>query len=513
MILGWTKKKSEHPMADERGAKELLSELPTQDPYKALEEIAHWIEMARDEQLKPHRVYEIVDQLDGVGRTYARKLAQEYLAAGNRLQRFHEKRIYTAAVEFWRQLGASYEYCLAQAQPGVSGGNVLKPMMATIAVRAMRALTTELKWSFMRYAPVDPTLWGRLGALYGRAEEQDFAAKMCAVYPGVNLESSVEREYLSVLMLSISATDSLLPKRLEIAERVVASLSRHFVLQKQLAHGCFYHVDLAVARAPARLMARVGAAPTVRYFGPGNASDVVDTMIGTINERGALPSDLNLGGTYEPALVVEVLRHLARYWAAVPPSRGEERRRSFARINIVHDFDEILNVLDSAPKDLTDLLFDQQVETWTVENESENGFGALLSPSKADWLKVGSLLGIKLEGGNAWGVGIVRRLTTDPSQQHRYVGIQTVAKGGARVKLYTPGGEDGDGEDAVLLPSSADDSSSSGELALLMRMGTFTPRQGVQMRAYGRRYMLVPKQLIEGGQDFDMARFRVLHRE
>jgi hypothetical protein len=32
------------------------------------------------------------------------------------------------------------------------------------------------------------------------------------------------------------------------------------------------------------------------------------------------------------------------------------------------------------------------------------------------------------------------------------------------------------------------------------------------MRAYERDYLLVPKRLIEGGQDFDMARFRVLPR-
>jgi hypothetical protein len=64
----------------------------------------------------------------------------------------------------------------------------------------------------------------------------------------------------------------------------------------------------------------------------------------------------------------------------------------------------------------------------------------------------------------------------------------------------------------VLLPSSAADSSGTGELSLLMRVGTFSPRQSLQMRAYERDYLLVPKLLIEGGQDFDMARFRVMAR-
>jgi hypothetical protein len=74
------------------------------------------------------------------------------------------------------------------------------------------------------------------------------------------------------------------------------------------------------------------------------------------------------------------------------------------------------------------------------------------------------------------------------------------------------GASNAKGDDAVLLPSSAADSSGTGELSLLMRMGTFSPRQSFQMRAYERDYLLVPKQLLEGGEDFDMAKFRVLQR-
>jgi hypothetical protein len=217
-----------------------------------------------------------------------------------------------------------------------------------------------------------------------------------------------------------------------------------------------------------------------------------------------------LGGNYEPTLVVEVLRHLARYWSPVPPTRGEERRETVARIHVVHDFDDVVSILAGESKDLD---FQQNIETWTVRNESDHGYGAVIPAARSDWLQVGTLLGIKLEGSNSWGVGIVRRLSNDTAQQ-RYVGIQTLAKGGARVKLFpaSASGEPSGGDDAVLLPSSAADSSGTGELSLLMRMGTFSARQQIKMRAYERDYLLVPKQLIEGGHDFDMARFRVVQR-
>jgi hypothetical protein len=209
--------------------------------------------------------------------------------------------------------------------------------------------------------------------------------------------------------------------------------------------------------------------------------------------------------------VVEVLRHLARYWAPIPPARSQERRKSFARISVVHDFDAIVRIISDDSKDLS---FDDHIESWTVENESEGGYGIVIPQAKGDWLKVGSLLGIKLEDGASWGVAIVRRLSNDSAQQ-RYVGVQTLAKGSARVKLFPVGGVSASidaGEDAVLLPSSSADSSGTGELSLLMRMGTFSPRQTFQMRAYERDYLLMPKQLLEGGQDFDMAKFRVLQR-
>jgi hypothetical protein len=295
-----------------------------------------------------------------------------------------------------------------------------------------------------------------------------------------------------------------------VAERLVAHFADRFVLQKEAAKGCHYVVDLQVAKQPARLVAKVSSGPTQRYFGPGSAAETVEQLIPRVLESGAVPSDINLSGNFEPTLVVEVLRHLARYWAPVPPARGEERRNSVARIHVVHDFDDVVAILAGESKDLD---FQQNIETWTVRNESEHGYGAVIPAARSDWLQVGTLLGLKLEGSNSWGVGIVRRLSNDSNQQ-RYVGIQTLAKGGARVKLFpaSPNTGPSTGDDAVLLPSSAADSSGTGELSLLMRIGTFSARQHIKMRAYERDYLLVPKALLEGGEDFDMAKFRVLQR-
>jgi hypothetical protein len=106
----------------------------------------------------------------------------------------------------------------------------------------------------------------------------------------------------------------------------------------------------------------------------------------------------------------------------------------------------------------------------------------------------------------------VRRLSAYDLQQ-RYVGIQVFSKGATVVKLAPANsGSSAVAQDAMLLPSSTSDSSGTGEMSLLLRPGVFSEKKIYEMQAYNRSYLLVPKKLLEGGDDFDMARFRVMQR-
>ena len=175
----------------------------------------------------------------------------------------------------------------------------------------------------------------------------------------------------------------------------------------------------------------------------------------------------------------------------------------------MHDFNDIVDTISG---DTEDLSFDSSTETWMVENESEGGYGALLPFAKSDWLKVGTLLGVKLEDSAAWGVGVVRRLSAYDLKQ-RYVGIQLLSKGGAVVKVSTSDVTGAPGrESAVLLPSNAADSTKSPEMQLLLRPGTYSPLKSLGMIAYERSYVLMPRKLLESGEDFDLVRVKVMQR-
>ncbi len=511
VMLSWIKgTQSDHPLAEDKAARELIAELPANDSFKALEELSNWLDSLKGaESLKLGRQLEIIDLIDQAAKNHQRRLSQDYLSGSARLQKFQEIRIWNTSFKFWQQLADAYQLCLKRYQAGAAGSGSLKGPLPMIVARAMRALSLQLKWQLLRYGPVAPRIWEECGKLFAYAEETGFAGAKIEVYPGRFGESTVQREFLKALMLANSSTDSLLPMKLEVAERVVAQFSEFFVLSRQPAKGCHYYTDLTTGKGPARMVSRLQTTPGLRFFGPGSAAQELEKLITVLQADGVVPSNVNLGGIFDPELVLEVLRHLGRYWAPVPPARGEERRRSVSRISVIHDFDEILATISD---DTEEMAFDNSAETWTVENESAGGYGALLPQTRGDWLKVGALLGVKLEHGAAWGVGIVRRLSAYDLNQ-RYVGIQVFSKGATAVKIAPANaGNSAIAQDAMLLPSSTSDSSGTGEMSLLLRPGVFSEKKTYVMQAYDRGYLLVPKKLLESGDDFDMARFRVLQR-
>jgi hypothetical protein len=516
-MLSWLKSSpvTDHPMADPKAARAAIQELPAQNPWRALEVLSDHLEGLREAiGLKAPRVLEIVELIDQTAKPLQRRLSQEYLASPNR-SAAQETRIAHVVGTFWLRLADAYRMLIEMHETGDPSAQQIRGQLATVAARSIRAANLCLKWRLFRYSPVPPDFWAGLGRVYQVAETRGFAAGSVTVYPGVWGESAIQREMLKPLMLSVSSTDSLSPVQVEIVERICAQFSEFFVMQKQPSTGCHFWVDLTADKAPARVAERVALSPSLRFFGPANAAYELEKLGAAIKTSGAIPSTVNLGGDYSPEVVIEALKHLQRYWAPQPPARKQSRRRSAERIEVVHGLTDVLTAVAGDPLDLD--FDDQRLETWTVADESAGGFGAIAPVTRHDWLAIGALLGVKYEEGASWGVGIVRRMHHD-GQSRRHVGIEMFARGVTSVRLLPllPDGrvypDDDLGEDALLLPSAADNSLGKLEVTLVMRLGTFSPQKSYGMRMYSIDYLLVPKRLIEAGQDFDIADYRILQR-
>ena len=225
-----------------------------------------------------------------------------------------------------------------------------------------------------------------------------------------------------------------------------------------------------------------------------------------------MPSDVNLGGNYEVELVRSVMTHLALYWSDKPPARSSERRQIATRLTVVHGLSQILRSLRPVEDDTSlDFQVKNAGESWIAENISDGGFGAIVPQVKGDWIKVGGLLGVLGETSKFWGAGLVRRLTRDEFQQRR-VGIQLVSKAIIPVRLSSAGSVSSvsvlrEGNQAVLLSTTPD---KNGEVMLLLPVGTYSQTQPLEMNVRGKQYYLMPRRLIEGGDDFDWGSFKVM---
>ncbi len=512
-MLSWlTRSKPDHPMAKMKNARQLVAELLGHDSLKVLEETSSWLDsVIRTEGFKLAHRLALIDLLDRGAKSHQAKLGQEYLEAP-RLQKSYESRLWNTSFGFWKMLGAAYLHCIEQFQAGASGSGAIKKDLPLVVGRALRALAVQLKSVLLRYGLIEDRIWRDLGSAYLFAESQGFASHRAAIYPGQHGESSAQEEFLKAMMLAMSSPDSLAPVKLHIAERIVALFGSHFVLQATARRGCHFFFDLSMHKPPARVQKGMAPGPMVRFFGAGEAVPALRALVREIEKKNTVPGDINLGGDFDAETVLSVLAGLEQCWADQPAIRSSQRRELATRVTVVPGFPEILQWIQGT-MDTSSLEFrDPEIsESWIVFNVSDGGYGAIVPQVKGDWLQVGSLVGLRPETSSVCRAGIVRRAIRDRYDQRR-VGIEVLGKIALPVKLVPDGsnpasGAAGRGILAVLLSDKPD---KNGEVGMLMRAGSFTQNHNFQMRVWDKAYLVAPSELIEGGEDFDWARFEVV---
>jgi hypothetical protein len=514
-VLSWFNTgKIDHPLGDAKESRRTIAELP-KDTYKAISEISFWLDSVNTtEGFKPNRRLELIDELDVAARPHVRKLTQEYLQL--RQQKFQENRLWMALSDFWRLTGAGYVQCIEAFQADAPGSGAIKSRIPVIVARALSALAQRLKWLQLRYGPIESSLWSDLGQLYGFAEAKNFAQTAITLYEGQQGETSARREFLKSMMLSVGSADSLLPDQIEIAERSVAFFARQFLLERTPMSACTHVFELAMRRPPTRMHQGPQGDASARYFGAGPAYDEMNRLLGVLVKEGVLPQDVNLGAQHEPEAIERVWRHLLSYWSPKPPERGSARHAANSRLTIVNGFERIIRMLDRTPEEALEFSATGSflaIESWVAENASDGGYGAIVPAAQSDWLKVGSLIGVMLEGERHWGAGIIRRIVRD-NDQNRRVGMQLFSRIAIGIKLAPTGvisslNATRDNDPAALLtPKPGGDR----RILVLLRAGGFTSGQELEMRVHGQAFQISPVRLVESSDEFDLAQFEIAKR-
>jgi len=499
---------SDHPMAEVKAARAILDAIPAGDPFKALEDLNHWLESVRTwPGFKPEYRAQIVQMVDDAAQVHLRKLQREYLSS-QRLSKFLENRLWSVIREWYRQSALAFAICIDAYATGQKGWEDLKQSVPLLTVRALRAFAAQMKWQHMRYGPAENSLWEVVAKIYALSENRKYSQSKVLAYAGLPGETSPEQEFLKAVMFAASSPDSLLPVEIELVERLIAHLAGSFKLTASLQPDIVYCFDLANHEPPVRAAHLPHRAPTLRFFAAGGAVREIEKLAQTVKSTGAVPSSIALGGSYEPEVVLDVLEHLALHWAPKPPERRAQRHRVKSRLTVTYGFDAVRAALDPTGE----VQFDpSKVESWIVENVSAGGFGASVPQIKGEWLKIGCLLGLQPEGGSNWLVGVIRRLTRESGQQGT-VGIQTLGRAALPVQVKLHSGQMGtsrDSETAILL----NPVDSAPEAQLLLRANVLVAGQNLELERNGKAYLLLPTGDMERGDDYALVRCRQMVRD
>ena len=514
-LLGWFNTgKVDHALADPAESRRVVQDLP-KDALKAMGEILFWLDSVNTtDGFRLERRFELVNELDLAAKPFMRKLNQEYFEL--REQKFHENRLWTVQAEYWRFVAAGYSQCIEGFKTASAGSAALRARLPTIVGRALHAIRQQLKWSLLRYGPLDGLIWSDLGALYGFAEAKGFAQLVVPLYEGAPAGTSAHLETLKTVMLAVVSTDSLPPAHIEIAERSVALFAAHYLIDREPTPACPYVFDLAMGRPPGRVHSGLSTTEaSLRYFGPGQAADEVNRVLGSLLNEGVLPSDVSLGADYEPQAIADVWRHLLQYWAPTPPQRSSIRHLAQVRLSIVEGFQGLSQILVATAEHSLDFLSGAgpQIESWFADNASVGGYGVLVPLRGSDWVHVGGLIGVKVEGDKYWGAGVVRRMR-HANEQNWMVGVQLLAQVVVPIRLapcdvILSSNAVRENETAILLTPRPD---SDRGVRIMLPPSTYSPGQALEMRVHDQVFQIEPVKLLEGCDEFDIARFVLVRR-
>lgn len=500
-MLGLFGKKSDNPMANIKSAQALLDEIPKNDALKALQELTTWVESVREQEgFRLDHQLAVLRLIDETAHPFERKLMREYFAA-NTPPPFQENRLWIALSVFFGQAAHAYFTVLTRYRNGDKGSSAIEPSLPLVAARGIRAVTGKLKCAAARYVPVEATIWGCLAEFYAHAEAQQYVDKQVALYSGSGASTSVCGEFAAVLMWYSSCASTLNRLHLHLSERLASHLSKSFTVGVQGEPNSLFSFDLLNFAPPVRVNAKTTLQPSLRFLGVNNLQTQIEALLKLL-EKNIVPEEIDLGGAYDAGTVRDAARHLAECWAFPPPKRRSIRHNIKVNLSVANGFSKIMEHTDAG------LNFSNDTSvTWDVENISTGGLHCVLPASNRDALSICSLIGIKPEKVDHWGVGIVRRMIRD-QQNNLHVGVEVLANRMSSVGLREH--SVGEEQPALWLGNPADD---SGEAMLLMGHDTFSGSRSLHVTVSGKSYLLMPLGLVESGTDYDLARYRKVEED
>lgn len=486
-------KKSDHPMANLKLARALLGDLPRNDLFRSVNELTDWIEsVTLSDEFRLIDQFQVLSLLDETARPLSRKLAYEYFTLAD-TNTYQGNRISRALGSLAGHTVAAYcklimRYCQGE-------GAAIKAHLPLMVARAVRAMREQVKYAAVHYGPYDETLWHQLAQLYQHAEQYEYLDTQVSLYSPLSPPTTVKREAGQLIAWYAYGINSLSPRSMHLAERIIAQYGNAVETSATLHGQVLFGFDLARPAAPMRINVEATLHPSMRYISLADMQARLEELI-VVLKKNVVPKELNLGGAYAAEWVLEAARHVLTNLVE-PPVRLCARRELTSVIDIVTGY---ANVLASCPGRSGGEYPPMQ---WVLENISPSGFCAVLSGRVADGLRIGQLLGIHKS--TQPGAAVVRRMLHD-TEGRLHVGVEILSHGIFEVALRAEGC---DPQPAIRLHADLED----GTAKLLMQLDGFSMLHSFKADIDGKNYLMIPQQLLEKGTDYELAAFRIIEQE
>jgi hypothetical protein len=504
VALGLFGKKSDHPLADMKTAQQLLEGIPKTESLKALQELSEWIESIRENanDFKLDHQWAVLRLFDQAAQSHVRKLLHDYFSL-QVLSKFQENRLWSLLDAFYTQSELCHHDVFTRYLDGAKGASAIKPDLALLCARGIAANKGRLKMSAARYSIVDPAVWKHVATFYSYAEAQGIQAEAVVLYAGVN--TCVAQEFAVLVTWFGTTAGTKIPLHAHITERLFSYLGRGVQISKLYNGIGIFAFDTAQPTPPMRATAEATIHPALRFIEAEGVRQQLDSLIKTL-EKGIIPDSLNLyGARPEAELVRDIASSLMQSIALPPPTRRNPRRQIKVNLKVANGFFKMLEQTDVGLNFGVDAS-----DTWEIEDISATGFRSVVPLARVEAVKIGTLVGSRPESVSHWGAGVVRRLSRD-AQNNLHIGVEVLSQRvvGVPITDRTKSGANA-GMLGLYLNRSSD---TSGEAWLLMKVETFALNHSLVMQYEDKEYLLLPLALVERGEDYDLARYRMMEQD
>ena len=530
--------KLDNPVGNLKSATIWVQELPESDIHQAQAEIVKTLaNLNENKRTSLKERFRVVMYLDEKARSLQRTLCREYLVNAENPEAA-EKRFLPTILAFWEEMATAYQICIRQFADNPN--NKLWPLVPHVTARAIHNYAMQAKWSYLRYMPVESTVWRNLHRLFLFSERESFDKNPLKLYPEDSEESSCLNEYMQAMMLHLASPHSLKLNQIEMLDGWLDSLSKSLSLEHEFRpHRQLYAVNLGDMK-PGRKLRRNMLGEKYRYWGVGLLNVNIEKTIEQL-KGGEVPARLKLSEECRLPECLELIELVKNRWTGKDTTRKHERKDSIKVVQVVQGFRNVMAQLKprkgrktaSSPLDgqtigqMVDYqispntiggtprfqredteLFTPTLDQWVMENESVSGCGATFNGNGGPHLKIGSLIGLKPDSNKHFMIGVIRRINKNPESKV-YVGIQTLCQTPIPVELQLASTDPKRAHktDAIYLLENQD---AQIPRSLLMSKDGFETGKRVLLKAQGKAYTIRLQQLLEHSEEYARASFDVL---